>query len=410
MKVVFVAPSFQVLSRQSDTDLIWPLLKEMASMGIEVAVLSKKSKTGRDYIERERVKVYFLNQSTSDPSPRDYQQALERFLMTQSKEGSIDVVHILEEIDFDFEQIKKLLKFKVILDVDALQLSRLFSIMSFNRETALSHIEVGFKAISHFIKSYISTDRELLQHADAVLTSSPQQRFFLERYYMYPDSRIFIVPRAFSLSQEDLLGSEGDRSNTVESKLSLGSESQIILNVTDMSSPVETVQLLKAFERLAVKRSSCYLVIIGDGPAFKEIEFQLYNLALGERAFLVGMLPPESISHWIMRSSIFVDLSSIYRQFEGYAIEAMVRRKLVIASELGPLAHIIEDGLDGFLVRPADAVHLQKLLLKILEGSIASEAIINAGHEKATHVFSPGRAVDVMYKVYQQTLGRDPRR
>jgi glycosyltransferase involved in cell wall biosynthesis len=176
-----------------------------------------------------------------------------------------------------------------------------------------------------------------------------------------------------------------------------------------MSNSLETIQLLKAFERAAVKKSSCYLIIVGDGPTFKEIEFHLYNLALGERAFMLKMLPPEMVSNWIRRCLIFVDLSSIYRQFEGYAIEAMVRKKLVIASELGPLAHVIEDGVDGFLVRPADALNLQKLLLKILEGRVSIETITQAAQEKATRVFSPGRAVDVMHKVYQHAMMREPR-
>jgi len=409
MKVVFVAPSLQVLSRQSDTDLIWPLLKEIASLGTEVLVLSKKSKTGRDYIERDRVKVRFLNQTLMAPSYEDYQLALEQFLVANAQEKPIDIVHILEELQFDLTLLKRKLKFKVVLDVDALQLSRLFSILSFNKQTALSHIEVGFRAVTHFLKSYLTRDRDLLKSADVILTSSPQQRFFLERYYMYPDSRIFIVPRAFSLSNEDPVSSEQEGSQVAVDPFQLTMDSQIILNVTDMSNALETVQLLKAFERTAVKRSSCYLVIIGDGPAFKDIEFQLYNFALGGRAFMVGMLSPESISSWIRRSAIFVDLSSVYRQFEGYAIEAMVRKKLVIASELGPLAHIIEDGIDGFLVRPADSLNLQKLLIKILEGSVANDTIIQAGHEKATHVFSPGRAVDVMHRVYQQAILREPR-
>lgn len=409
MKVVFVAPSFQVLSRQSDSDLIWPLLKEIAAIGIEVVVLSQKSKSGRDYIERERVKVHFLNQSLSEPSIQDYLVELQKFLMNQSQDNKVDIVHVIEEINFDFTSLKKALNFKVVLDVDALQLSRIFSILSFNKETALSHIEVFFKALVLFLKTYFTQDRDLLKAADVVLAISPQQRFFLERYYMYPDSRIFIVPRAFSLSNEDHLLLEADSLSFMDSKINISAEAQIILNISDMSSPMETTQLLKAFERVAVKRSSCYLIIIGDGPAFKEVEFQLYNLALGERAFLTGHLQPDEISKLIMRASIFVDLRSVYRQFERYAIEAMMRKRIVIASELGPLAHVIEDGVDGFLVRPADAINIQRLLLKILEGRIPSEAIVQAAHEKATQVFSPGRAVDVMCKVYQEAIHREPR-
>jgi 1,2-diacylglycerol 3-alpha-glucosyltransferase len=443
MKIVFIAPHFQVLSRQSDSNLLWPLLRELAPLNKEVLVVASKSVTGREYIERDRVKVYFLNQSLSEPTEETYTTALELFLIESHQKQPIDVVHIVEGIDFSFEALKKKLKFKVILDVDALGLSQLFSILSFNKETALSYMSIGFKAFLHFIFSYLTKDRELLKRADGVLVSSPQQRFYLERYYMYPDSRIFIVPRAFSLQTEDssltpplhspgsltspvtsaspvmlanpvilssLVGSVSSRASAFSEfleKISLEPKAQLILNVTDMSHAIETIHLLKAFERLAVKRSSCYLVIVGEGPSYGEIEFQLYNLALGERVFLLGPQPSEVISHLILKATLFVDLSSVYRQFESYAIESMLRKRLVIASELGPLAHIIEDGMDGFLVRPGDFTQLQRLFLKILEGRLEIESLIEAGYNKASHVFSPGRAVDVMQLVYHETQKRE---
>lgn len=407
MRVVFVSRSFQVMSRNSDSDLIWPLLRQLATKGIEVLMLAQKSRSGRDYIERDGVKVHFINQSLGAPTSGDFQEGLGDFLFKLHSEEPIDIVHVFDSSANYILQMKKLLKFKVVLDVDALQLSRLFSILSFNKQTALSHISVGIRAGYHFIRTYFGADRDLLRVADGVLVSSPQQRFFLERYYMYPDSRIHVVPRAFTLPTETL---EPLELAQINKKLAQHPDAKIILNVTDMSQPEETTQLLKAFERLAVKTSSCYLIIIGNGPGFKEIEFQLYNLALGSRAFMLGALGADEISKWIMKSHAFVDLSSLYRQFESYAIEAMLRCKVVVASELGPLSHVIEDGSEGYLVRPADALSLQLLLEKILAGGSAIEAITQNALSKASEVFAPGRAVDVMVKVYDQILRREARK
>lgn len=405
MKVIYLARNFQIQSRHNDADLIWPLLKALVGNQVKVILLAQKSLSGREYIERDGIEIYYLNQAHPAPQRSDFITKVKDFLVRSHQESPVSLVHSLDGSIRYLGQERKMLGFKSILDVEALELSKLFSILSFNQQTTGSLLMVGIKSIFHFITTYFTRDRDILSCSDAILVTSPQQRFFLERYYMYPDSRIFNVPRAFDIENDDdnLLGNSDPQ---VNQELNI----KYIVNTTDMTQSQETKQLLKAFERLAVKNSSCHLIIIGTGPAYKEIEFYLYSLALGNRATLLGDLNPISVSEWVKKAYIFVDMSSMYRQFESYVIEAMLRGKVVIASELGPLAHIIESGQDGFLVRPADSTGLQNLFSLLLANRAVTEKLARRASEKALAVFAPGRAADVVYKVYQTTQIRDSRK
>ncbi len=403
MKICIISRYFQAMSRNSDSDLLWPLLKEMAALGHEIYVLAQKSNSGRALIERKGIKIYFLNQTILNPTREDFEIALIDKVSQIQKESEIDLIHAYDNSVLALKDFRLKNKIKIIIDVDALKISKLFSILSFDQDSVVSHIKVAIKAVAHFIRTFFTFDRDLLKMADRVLVSSAQQRFFLERYYAYPDSRISFAPRAFSLPAQSV--QEGDIISLLPVKnLPYKNVAKFIVNITDMSLAEETIYLLKAFERLAVKKSSVYLVIIGTGPSYKKIEYELYNLALGNRAFLLGDITPEETSMWIEQSSVLVDLSSLYRQFENYSIEGMLRKKIVIASELGPLAHIIEDGHEGFLVRPADWSYLGHLMGQIIEDTDAYNKITQQAFEKASLTFAPDNVVGRVLDSYKKLL------
>lgn len=403
MRICFIYRKFQILSRNSDSDFIWPLLKELSNHGLDVLMIAQKSRTGRDFIEREGVKVHFINQDIANPTLNEFEEELKKRIKIFNEEKPVQIIHSFDSSIHGLSKIKKALNLKIVLDVDALKMSQIFSILSFNQETAWSHIQVGIKAALHFIKTYFIKDRDLLNLADGVFVNSPQQKFFLERYYMYPDSRIFGVPRAYILPEQETTQVTWD---LYKKNFKFSEDSEFILNITDMNQPHESLQILKSFEQLARKKSNCYLIIIGSGPYFKDIEYQLYNLALGNRAFLLGSLSPEEISQWISKAHLFVDLSSFYRESEGYTIEAMLRKKIIVASELGPLAHIIEDKVEGFLVRPSDSEGLFSIMNQVLNKQFDLNEISEKVFEKGEKVFAPGKAVDIVKNSYNLIINR----
>jgi glycosyltransferase involved in cell wall biosynthesis len=82
----------------------------------------------------------------------------------------------------------------------------------------------------------------------------------------------------------------------------------------------------------------------------------------------------------------------------------MAQRKLIIGSEVSPMAHIVEDGVDGFLLRPADVDSLAHLLIEIFSGAMPAQEIGTRAREKVLNIFDTKKMVSVIEDAYKKIL------
>ena len=193
-------------------------------------------------------------------------------------------------------------------------------------------------------------------------------------------------------------------SDSFKLKLQIPDEADIILAVSNFTNSFELRPLLKAFEKVVLKNSNTYLVIIGDGPRWKDVEFQMLKLVLGSRVIMPGAVDAEDLLNYILASSVYVDLSSQSTGLEPSLIEAMAQQKVVIGSELSPISEIIEDTKDGFLVRPADDMTISKLLIQILSEKENYLQLGEAARLKVLKVFNRQKMIDSLLKSYSEIL------
>ncbi|MGZ3727549.1 MAG: glycosyltransferase family 4 protein, partial [Pseudobdellovibrio sp.] len=235
---------------------------------------------------------------------------------------------------------------------------------------------------------------------DGIFVTTPQQRMILERYYMYPDFHTYTVPYGINLG--DL--TPKSESENFKSKLNIPENAQIILANSDFTNTSEVKPLLKAFEHVVLKKPNSYLLLLGSGPQWKQVEYEMLNLALGSRVIMPGEVVAEEMLECILASPIYIDLSSRSTGHEPSLIEAMAQKKVVIGSELSPISEVIEDKVDGFLVRPADVETLSVLLDRIIAGSINREQIGEKARQKVIDAFNRNRMIDSLINAYKQIL------
>jgi glycosyltransferase involved in cell wall biosynthesis len=78
----------------------------------------------------------------------------------------------------------------------------------------------------------------------------------------------------------------------------------------------------------------------------------------------------------------------------------------VIGSEVSPIATVVEDGLDGFLIRPADIEALVNLFLGVFSNKVQVEALGENARLKVLGLFDTKRMVDQTLQAYTDTLVR----
>jgi 1,2-diacylglycerol 3-alpha-glucosyltransferase len=401
LNVCLVARQYPILGRATGFSFLRLIARGLAARGHQVTVLSAENATGRAEIDQEGVKIHFLMESRAARTRRDPFPDLvkAKFLALHQ----IKPFHLLHSVDNSAIKIsahKNDYGLAVAYDVAATQMSQLFSLLGMSQETVGSIVSTSLSVGYKYLSTFYGGDRQLLKTADGVFVASPRERITLERYYLYPDSRIHTVPYGIEIG--DLATRE--RSDELRRKLGIPETAKVAATVTDMTEVEEVVNLLLAFEQVVIKKPSSRLIIVGEGPKMKQIEREMLNLALGSKVIMTGAIKDTDFPDYIALSDVFVNLSSRTTGFEPSLLEAMAQKKVIIGSEVSPMGTIVEHSRDGFLIRPADIAELTTLLLDIFAGHLPVLEIGEAARKKVLDLFDPQKMVIETLNAYYAIL------
>ena len=84
--------------------------------------------------------------------------------------------------------------------------------------------------------------------------------------------------------------------------------------------------------------------------------------------------------------------------------EAMSCGKPVIASRIGGIPTIIEDGKDGILIEPGSLKELKETIIEVLDDEELSRQLGENAREKIVERYSLDRMVDDTIRVYESVL------
>ena len=130
----------------------------------------------------------------------------------------------------------------------------------------------------------------------------------------------------------------------------------------------------------------------------------MLNLALGDRVIFTGAVSNVELSNYIALADAFVNISSRTSGFEPNLLEAMAQKKVIIGSEISPMATIVDDGVDGFLIRPADIHSLSSLLIHLFADEIDAENVGNKARQKVIDLFDKDKMLQLVLHAYFCTL------
>jgi len=114
--------------------------------------------------------------------------------------------------------------------------------------------------------------------------------------------------------------------------------------------------LLKAFGLIGA-RKDWTLTLAGEGAERGRITELAISLGIGDRVSLAGAIAPEAMPELMGRHHVLV-LPSRREGRPNVVLEAMAAGLPVIATAIGGVRELVQDGLTGFLVPPEDEVLL----------------------------------------------------
>lgn len=141
------------------------------------------------------------------------------------------------------------------------------------------------------------------------------------------------------------------------------------------------------------------LEVAGDGPERGRLEALAQEVAPGRITFH-GRLDKEELLRLLRSSTVAVVPSRWHENMPMAVLEALGSGVPVVATDLGGLPDLVDDGVDGRLVPADDPAALAGALGDLLADPEGSFRMGRAGRAKAEQAFDPAVHVDRLFEIY----------
>ena len=141
------------------------------------------------------------------------------------------------------------------------------------------------------------------------------------------------------------------------------------------------------------------IVILGEGDLRDELSRLIHELGLERHVLLPGFRP--DVLSLLKAVDVFV-MPSITEGLGTSILDAMACRKAVVASAVGGIPEVVEDGRTGLLVPPRDASALGSALVRLLRDPSLAGRLADAGRARVEQRFTADRMVQDTLDVYRR--------
>jgi glycosyltransferase involved in cell wall biosynthesis len=143
-----------------------------------------------------------------------------------------------------------------------------------------------------------------------------------------------------------------------------------------------------------------------------------FSLSRNEASAVKAQLPPgfpivvthnrEELDAYYRGARLLVFPSRYFETFGLVGAEAMSHGIPVIAARVGALPELIDDGVNGLLFEPGDAVELARKVSRLWDDPELCRRLGHAARAKAASLWSPGSHFERTKAVYEAACGRTP--
>lgn len=159
--------------------------------------------------------------------------------------------------------------------------------------------------------------------------------------------------------------------------------------------------LLQAVSILLRQRANVRLLIVGDGVIRKDLEAQARHLGISENVVFLGHR--EDTLELMQALDIFV-LPSLSEGIPMALLEAMATSRAVVASRVGGIPEIVDDGVEGILVEPMDVTRLAESCLRLIDSPETAMKMGELARKKVVQEFSATAMADRVAGLYKELV------
>jgi sugar transferase (PEP-CTERM/EpsH1 system associated) len=240
--------------------------------------------------------------------------------------------------------------------------------------------------------------RWLYQRANAVFAISAEVREFYCRQTNFPLERMQVIPNGVDLRRIDAADGNG-----VREELGIKPEEFVIGTVARLDKNKDTMTLARAFAELTTINTGAALklLIVGDGEQRAALEQFVSERGLNRNVIFAGMR--RDVPRVLKAMNVFA-LSSLSEGMPMTVLEAMAARLPTVATAVGALPEMVEEGKTGFLLSVGDAATMAERLHQLMLDRQLAKTFGEAARRKVERNFTLERMLQRYAELYVSVL------
>jgi D-inositol-3-phosphate glycosyltransferase len=244
--------------------------------------------------------------------------------------------------------------------------------------------------------------------ADRIIASTPAEYAQLHWLYGADMDKVRIIPPGVDLERFEPMPQDAAKAH-----LDMPADQQNILfagrieRLKGVDTLLLAIALIQRHNPEAIRNA--HVAIIGGDPWSDDPDEEMarlqelrQELGVADNVRFLGAKAQEALPYYYAAAEMVV-MPSHYESFGLVALEAMAMGTPVIASEVGGLAFLVRDGVNGFHVPSRDPEALAERIFTLLNDRQCRDLLGRQAHEIAQQYAWP-KIVDRMLDVYDEVL------
>ena len=184
---------------------------------------------------------------------------------------------------------------------------------------------------------------------------------------------------------------------TLRDEYGMEAGSQIVGVVARLEPEKGHQTLIDAWPHVLRRVPDAYLLVVGEGSRRDYLEHQAAANRVAHRVVFTGRRDDVPA----VTAALDVAVLPSHREAQGLSIlEAMALSRPVVASDVGGIPEMIEDGVTGLLVPPHDSEALAAAIIRLLRDHPYADMLGRAGHDLVHDRFCIELMVDAIAAIY----------
>ena len=246
--------------------------------------------------------------------------------------------------------------------------------------------------------AFRAIETALARATDRLVAVSPEVRDELVALGVAPADRFSVIRLGIELERRVTF--EGDRLE-VRRRHAIGRDTFVVGWFGRMTAVKRTDDLLAMLTGLRERGVDALLLLVGDGDDRERLEQRAHDLGVARSCLFLGY--QDDVAPWYAACDAVV-LTSASEGTPVTIIEALAAGRPVVATKVGGVPDVVDEGETGFLVRAGDTHALAERLETLARDPARRAAMGDEGRERVLRRYAVERLVDDVDRLYRELL------